>query len=475
MNKSSCLLASIFLSLSVLCGADWPQWRGSDRLGVSQETGLLKSWPSAGPKLLWEGGAVGEGFSSLAIVNSRIFTMGDKAGQSYLFCLNQKGGAIRWSLRVGKSGGNYSGTRCTPTVDGDLVFALGQFGDLVCVEIASGREIWRKNLANDFGGSSGGWNYSESVLVDGNNVICSPGGKHATALALNKRTGSTVWKTALPGGGESHYSSWVISNGAGVKQYVRLFAGGTFGVAAANGKFLWRYDKLGSNTANIPTPIPFGDYVFTTAGYGKGGSLLKLSRNRGGVAAEEIYFKRELKNKHGGIVKVGNYVYGDFDDRGSPWCADVRTGEVKWRRDGGGQGSGSACVTYADGRLYFRYQDGIMGLVDASPLGAFRQISSFKIPDGMKKSWSHPVISNGLLYLRGLDKILCYDVRDPGRASAPASAIRLWTDSSGRFKVEAALKGVQRGKAILKKSDGSIFEISLHRLSSADQAYLRSL
>jgi outer membrane protein assembly factor BamB len=475
MNKLSCLLASIYLSLSVLCGADWPQWRGSDRLGVSQESGLLKSWPSVGPKLLWTGGEVGEGFSSLAIVNGHIFTMGDKAGQSYLFCLNQKGGAIRWSLKVGKSGGNYSGTRCTPTVDGDLVFALGQFGDLVCVEFASGREIWRKNLANDFGGSSGGWNYSESVLVDGNNVICSPGGKHATALALNKRTGSTVWKTALPGGGESHYSSWVISNGAGVKQYVRLFAGGTFGVAAANGKFLWRYDKLGSNTANIPTPIPFGDYVFTAAGYGKGGALLKLSRNRGGVAAEEIYFKRELKNKHGGIVKAGNYVYGDFDDRGSPWCADIRTGEVKWRRDGGGQGSGSACVTYADGRLYFRYQDGIMGLVDASPQGGFQQISSFKIPDGMKKSWSHPVISSGLLYLRGLNKILCYDIRDHVQAAAPTSVTRLWTDSSGQFKVEAALQGVQKGEAILKKSDGSVLKISLDRLSSGDQAFLRSL
>ena len=140
---------------------------------------------------------MGEGFSSLAIINGRIFTMGDKNGQSHLFCLNQKGGAIQWSLKVGKSGGNYSGTRCTPTVDGDLVFALGQFGDLVCVDVASGRERWRKNLASDFGGKSGGWNYSESVLVDGNNLICSPGGSQATALALNKRTGSTVWKTCL--------------------------------------------------------------------------------------------------------------------------------------------------------------------------------------------------------------------------------------------------------------------------------------
>ena len=475
MNKSLCLLACIFLSLDAVQGADWPQWRGPDRSGVSTETGLLKSWPSGGPKLFWEGGAVGEGFSSLAIVDGRIFTMGDKNGQSHLFCLNQKGGATLWSLKVGKSGGNYSGTRCTPTVDGDLVFALGQFGDLVCVDVASGRARWRKNLVSDFGGKSGGWNYSESVLVDGNNLICSPGGKQATALALNKRTGSVVWKTVLPGGGESHYSSWVISNGAGIKQYVRLFAGGTFGVAAANGKFLWRYDKLGSNTANIPTPIPFGDYVFTAAGYGKGGALLKLSRKSGGIVAEEVYFSRELKNKHGGIVKVGNYVYGDFDDRGNPWCADVRTGQVKWRKERGGQGSGSACVTYADGLLYFRYQDGIMGLVDPSPQGEFRQVSSFRIPDGMKKSWAHPVISGGLLYLRGLDKILCYDVRDPSRAAAPASPMRLWTDDTGKFEIRAVFKGVKAGKVLLEQADGVILKVPFDRLGSSDQNYLRGL
>ena len=479
MNKSVCLLAlASVLSVHAVIGADWPQWRGPDRSGVSAETGLLQSWPAGGPKLLWEGGAIGEGFSSLAIVDGRIYTMGDKNGQSNVFCLKQQDGSVLWSLKVGKPGGNYSGTRCTPTVDGNLVFALGQFGDLVCAESSSGRELWRKNLAKDFGGSPGGWSYSESVLIDGDNLICSPGGRKAPALALNKNTGSVIWATALPGGGESHYSSWVVSNAAGVKQYVRLFGGGTFGVAASNGQFLWRYDKLGKNTANIPTPIPFGDYVFTAAGYGKGGALLKLSRRGGSMVAEEVYYSRELKNKHGGIVKVGDYVYGDFDDRGSPWCANVMTGKVQWRRDGGGQGGGSACVTYADGRLYYRYQDGVMALVDASPQGGFRQISSFKIPDGMKKSWAHPVISGGLLYLRGKDKILCYDVRDPNRAAAAAPVApvkRLWKDSTGKFQVEATFKGMRSGNAVLQKSDGSIIQVPLNRLSAADQAYLRGL
>ena len=461
----------LILSVDFARAGDWPQWRGPDRSGVSTDTGLLQSWPDGGPKLLWEGGAVGEGFSSLAISGERIFTMGDKDGQSHIFALKRQGGSLLWSLKVGKAGGNYSGTRCTPTVDGNLVYALGQFGDLVCVDAVSGRERWRKNLASDFGGDSGGWNYSESVLIDGNRLICSPGGKDATAVALDKQTGAVVWKTALPGGGQSHYSSWVVSNAAGVKQYVRLFGGGTFGISAADGKFLWHYDKLGKNTANIPTPIPFGDHVFTAAGYGKGGALLKLSRSGAGVKATEVYFNSELKNKHGGIVKVGDYIYGDMDDRGRPWCAKVMTGEVVWRRDGGGQGGGSTCVTYADGRLYYRYQDGVMALVNSSPDSGFQQISSFKIPDGMKKSWSHPVVNGGRLYLRGKNKILCYDVRDPSRSVT--STKRLWKDNTGTFQVEAIFKGIQAGNVLLQKNDGRVIRVPLSRLSLADQAFLR--
>lgn len=467
--------ALLFLLSFQLYAGDWPQWRGPDRSGVSSETGLLQSWPDTGPTLLWEGGAVGEGFSSLAITGGRIFTMGDKDGSSHLYALKQDGGSPLWQVQIGKAGGNYSGTRCTPTVDGDSVYALGQFGDLVCVDASSGRIRWRKNLTEDFGGNSGGWNFSESVLVDGNNVICSPGGNDATALALNKRTGAVVWKTALPDGGQAHYSSWVISNAAGIKQYVRLFAGGTFGIAAADGKFLWKYDRLGKNTANIPTPIPFDDYIFTAAGYGKGGALLKLTRTGGGVQAEEVYYNNELKNKHGGIVKIGDYLYGDMDDRGRPWCAKAMTGEVLWRRDGGGEGGGSACVTFADGRLYFRYQNSFMALIDPSPTGGFKQVSAFKIPDNMSKSWAHPVVSDGKLYLRGNNKILCYDITDPARSAASAipTTPRLWKDSTGNFQVEAVYKGLRGGNVVLQRSDGSVIQVPLFRLSAADQALIR--
>jgi len=480
MNKLTRLfLLSSLLNISTLKAIDWPQWRGPDRSGASPETGLLQSWPDGGPKLLWEGGAVGVGFSSVAIAGDKIFTMGDKDGSSHLFGLNKSNGATLWSVQVGKPGGNYSGTRCTPTVDGVSVYALGQFGDLLCVDAASGRENWRKNIQAEYGGKSGGWNYSESVLIDGNQLICSPGSNEASVVALNKTNGSLLWKNSLPKQNKADYSSWVISNAAGVKQYVRLYNGGTYGIAADDGKLLWHYDKLGPNTANIPTPIPFENYIFTAAGYGKGGALLQLSRAGSGISVEEVYYTRELKNKHGGIVKVGNYIYGDFDDRGQPWCADIMTGKIMWKKSRG-EGSGSACVTYADGRLYFRYQDGIMALIDSSPENGFQQISTFKIPDGMKQSWAHPVISDGRLYLRGNNKILCYDISDPSRKAASSAPVipqtpRLWQDNTGNFQVQATYQSQQGGNVILKKEDGTVIRVPIFRLCLEDRRYLQSL
>lgn len=477
MQNKTCLslLATLFLAQN-LSAIDWPQWRGPSRSGTSSETGLLQSWPASGPKLLWEGGEVGVGFSSLAIKGDRIFTMGDKDGNSQLFCLQKSDGKEIWSVQVGKPGGNYSGTRCTPTVDEDSVYALGQFGDLICVDARTGREKWRKNIQQEFGGEAGGWNYSESVLIDGDLLLCSPGSRDASVAALNKKNGAVIWKTALPTAGKASYSSWVISNGAGVKQYVRLFDGGTYGVDARTGKYLWHYDKLGRNTANIPTPIPFDDFIFTAAGYGKGGALLKLARSGSGVTATEVYYNQELKNKHGGIVKVGNYIYGDLDDKGRPWCADVMTGKVLWRKDGGA-GSGSACVTYGDSRLYFRYQDSTMALIDADPEKGFQQISTFKIPDNMKQSWAHPVISDGKLYLRGNNKILCYDISDPSRkqASSVSHSPRTWKDNTGNFQVEATFQGQQAGNVMLKKTNGTVIRVPIHRLSAEDRRYLQGL
>ena len=465
-------VASSFM-VAVAQGIDWPQWRGPDRTGVSPETGLLKAWPQDGPTLAWEAGGIGEGYSSVSIAAGRIFTMGDSEGSSHVYALNKSDGSALWSLHVGKSGGNYAGTRCTPTVDGDFVYALGQFGDLVCIEAASGRERWRKSLPADFGGKVGGWNYCESPLIDGEKLIIAPGGPDATVVALNKQSGEVIWKTALPGRDRAEYSSFVITQAAGIKQYVGLLSGGTVGIAADDGRFLWQYERLGRNTANIPTPIVFDDYVFTTAGYGKGGALLKLSASGSTVEAQEVYYNSKLKNKHGGVVKVGNYIYGDLDSSGKPWCADVMTGEVKWSmsRSSNSEGNGSACVTFADGRLYVRFQNSIMALVDGSPDGEYTEVGSFKIPDDMSHSWAHPVVCDGRLYLRGKGKLLCYDIADQTASIEP----RTWTDATGQFTVQATFVSLTGDKVDLRRTDGQMITVPLSRLSAPDQAYVRSL
>jgi outer membrane protein assembly factor BamB len=388
---------------------DWPQFRGPQRDDVSADKGLLAKWPKEGPPLVWKAAGLGDGFSSVAIVGGKVFTLGNKEGQSYVRALDQASGKLLWSAPVGAAGGNLG---CTPTVDGERLYAIGQEGDLVCVLTATGELVWRKNFINDFHGDCGNWRYTESPLVDGAALVCTPGAKDALMVALDKKSGTVLWKCPSPfEEATAGYSSIVVANVGGVRVYVQLTAGGVVGVEAKSGKLLWQYDKLGNNTANIPTPIILGNLVFCSAGYGKGGALLEQSAQGDGVNVSERYFSHELTNKHGGLVVVGDYVYGDRDDSGMPFCAEVKTGNVVWRRQSRGQGRGSAAVTYADGRLYFRYDNGVMALVPATPT-EYKETGTFKIPNAETQSWAHPVVAGGKLYLREQDVLWCYNVKD---------------------------------------------------------------
>jgi outer membrane protein assembly factor BamB len=391
--------------------ADWPQFRGAKRNNHSPDKGLLKTWPKDGPPLAWKVEGLGGGYSSVAVVGDRVYTMGNKKDSSNVVCIDAKTKKVLWSTPVGKQGGDLG---CTPTVDGDRVYALGQFGDLVCLDTAKGKVQWTKNLVKEFGGAYGGWKYTESPLIDGDRLICTPGGKKATMAALKKKNGEVVWKCAADiKETTAGYSSPVIAEVGGVRQYVQLLSGGVIGVDAKEGKLLWKYEKLGNNTANIPTPVVLeGGKVFCCAGYGKGGALLQLTKAEdGGIKVKEEYFNRKLTNKHGGVVVVGDHVYGDTDDSGRPFCAEVKTGKVLWRRgDNEGSGNESASVTYADGKLYFRYQNGVMALVEASDK-EYKEISSFKLPKLQGPSWSHPVVVGGKLYLREGDLLYCYNVK----------------------------------------------------------------
>jgi len=416
------VVAATFAAASVppARSADWPGWRGPNRDAVSAETGLLQEWPAGGPPLLFKAAGIGAGLSSVAVVGDRIYTMGDKGGSQYVFALAKADGKILWNAKVGAPWEDeYAGPRGTPTVDGDLLYAIGTEGDLVCLETATGKERWRKSLPRDFGGAmSTMWKFSESPLVDGDLLVFTPGARDAALVAVNKKTGALVWKAGIPdlgprGKDGAGYSGIVISNGAGVKQYVQLLGKGLVGIRASDGKFLWGYNRIANDVANIPTPVVRGNYVFASTGYQTGAALVELSAQGQAVMAKEVYFlpASTFQNHHGGVVLVGDHIYaGHGHNKGFPISIDFMTGKVAWGGDIRNAGTGSAAVLYADNRLYYRYQNGVVVLVEATPAG-YREKGSFNIPDVSHPSWPHLVVADGRLYVREQDNLYVYDVR----------------------------------------------------------------
>lgn len=408
---STALLALILTP--VLVSADWPQFRGPDRTGVSRETGLLKQWPAGGPKLDWKTTKLGGGYSGVSVAAGRIYTMGDGDDASYVHALDEKTGKLVWSVKVGETGGEkgnrYPGTRCTPTVDGNLIFATGQWGDLVCLDRASGKVLWRKSLLKGFGGKMmSQWGYSESPLVDGDRLVCCPGGADGTMIALNKKTGAVLWRTK-DWTDRAAYSSIVIATIAGVRQYVQMTDAHVAGVNPANGKVLWKAPRAG-RTAVIPTPIVEGDQVYVCSGYGIGSNLFKITSAGGAFSAEQVYAKKVIANHHGGVVKVGDHIVGFSDTPGWVW-QNMQSGEVTF--DAGKSKLGKGSITVADGMLYLRYEGkpGTIVLLDGSS-PEWNEKGRFDQPDRSdKNAWPHPVIANGRLYIRDQGVLLAYNVK----------------------------------------------------------------
>lgn len=410
-----------FISVSALglsiSSAEWTQWRGPDRAGRSAEKNLLKEWPADGPPLVWQCEGLGKGFSSISIAEGRIYTMGEKQGSQWLICLDAKNHTEIWATKVGDGGDSPNGT---PTIDDGMVYAVDRHGNVLCAEIPTGKEIWRANFGKDFGGQMmSGWGYSESPLIDGKKVILTPGGKEALMVALDKKTGKVIWKTKSPDLGDkgqegAGYTGAVISNGAGVKQYVNLLGRAVVGVSAETGELLWHYNKMINGTANIPTPLVSGDFVFASTGYGAGAALLKLKKSGSkGVEAEEVYFLESgtFQNHHGGMVMNGDVIYsGNGHNNGFPICLNWKTGKIVWGEERHSAGRESAAVLLVDGNLIYRYQNGVCALVEASTKG-YKERGSFKekVPGG--PAWAHPVVDGGLLYLRQDDALMCYDLR----------------------------------------------------------------
>jgi outer membrane protein assembly factor BamB len=390
-------------------GADWPQWRGPDRSGISTETGLLKQWPKDGPPLLWKATDVGNGYSTPSVADGHVYLLSNRGDKEHAIALDAKTGKQVWTTPIGKVGKNtgpqYPGTRSTPTVDGDRLYCLSSDGDLVCLERALGKERWRKNLRTDFGGVPGMWAYSESPLIDGDVLVCTPGGNTAALAALNKMTGEPIWKTSIPAGDKAAYASVIIAHAGDIKLYVQFLHKGLVGIDAATGKLLWRYEKTKDVAANIPTPIFHDGYVFSSAGR-TGGGLIKLATDKNGVSFVPVYYVQAMANGIGGTVLVGDFLYGT--NATSLVCLEFATGKVKWKERSVAPGA----VCYADGHVYLRGEKGDVVLVEATPDG-YKEKGRFKQPDhGKIPAWPHPVIANGCLYLRDQGFVFCYDIKD---------------------------------------------------------------
>ena len=400
-------LAALVLLAPLASAGDWPTWRGTMRDDSSTEKNLLPAWPEGGPALAWKAPGCGAGYSSVSVANGRVFTMGDGPDGSSVRAFDEKTGKPLWASAIlGKPGGNYEGPRCTPTVDGDAVYALAQFGDFVCLDTATGKERWRKNLGTDFGGHYSGWNYTESTLVDGDKVLFTPGGKKGAIVALDKKSGALLWQSTDFTDG-AQYSSLVPADIHGIHQYIQLTADSVAGVASATGKLLWRAERKGA-TAVITTPVYANNQVYVTSGYGVGCHAFKITKDAEGFKTEELYANKNMANHHGGVILRGDYLYGHSDSKG--WiCQEFKSGDMKWNEKGVGKGS----IGYADGHFYCRSESGkgIVALIAATPDG-YQETGRFEQPDrSAKNSWPHPVIANGRLYLRDQDVLLSYDVR----------------------------------------------------------------
>lgn len=392
--------------------ADWPQWRGPNRDGLSKETGLLKEWPAAGPRLVWQATDLGQGFSTPAVVGDRIYVLGNEGlDDEFVEARATNDGKRVWQTRLGKVGNpqqrpNYPAARSTPTVDGPWLYALGSDGDLACLATATGEPRWQKNLRTEFGGKPGEWAYAESPLVDGDVLVCTPGGSDATLVALDKKTGEEIWRSAI--GDEAAYASVIIVETGGTRQYVQFLAKGLVGVDAKTGKLLWRYDRTAEgSSANIPTPTAANGHVYSGAGR-SGGGLVKLVAAGGSIAAEEQYFDRSLPTAIGGTVVLGDSLYGTNNQ--ALMCVDFASGDVKWQD----RSIGPASICFADGHLYLHGENGAVALVEATP-EAYREKGQFSPPGqpdrGRAKAWAYPVVAGGRLYIRDMNSLWCYDIR----------------------------------------------------------------
>ena len=424
MSNRVVALAALATGLALTANAAdscWPQWRGPSRDGRAVDQKMRSDWEQNPPEQIWSMEGIGNGYGSLAVVGDRLYTTGYVDEEEMVTAVNLATRKVLWQTPVGKSvemrNEDWYGSRGTPTIDGERIYVVASDGGIACLDIATGKQKWRKSFEAEYGSGSQSWGYAESALVDGNAVICTPGSEKALMVALDKMSGAELWRTPYPelgeeGKREAGYASAVVSNAAGVRQYVQMTGKGAVGVRAGDGELLWHYNRVANRTAVIPTPLVQGDQVFVSSGYGTGAALLNLTKSGDGVQAEEFYFlgPNEFQNHHGQMILHEDHVYaGRGHGKGFPVCLELQTGKIVWGEGERGPGSGSAAVIFVDGHLIFRYQNGIVALIEATP-EEYRLKGTFtpEFTDG--PNWAHPVVCDGKLYLRQKDRLMCFGV-----------------------------------------------------------------
>lgn len=413
MRQTTHFLMTMFLTISLfstVLAADWNQWKGPNRDGKSTETGLNTDWSKQLPKLLWTAEGLGNGFSNLSVFNDKMFTMGDFNEKTYIIALNRADAKVLWKTEIGiggMPGGFGIGPKCTPTTDGNYVYALSQNGVLACVDFETGKLIWKKDFIQDFNGKMmSQWGFAESPLLDNDWIICCPGSEqNGTMFALDKKTGNVVWQTKELTNPAS-YASVSVINIDGVRQYLILTDKILAGINCQDGSLLWKVDFPGK-VAVCTDPVYDDHIVFVTCAYGIGSYAYSIQKQGDQFVANEIYNVREIDNKHHGLILDNGFIYSTTD-KGALNCVEMKTGEMKWQNR---RLRAVSDLAFVDGHLILRTEkSGELILVEANPK-KYIEKGRFQQPDRTDHyAWTYPLILDGKLFIRDQDKLFCYDL-----------------------------------------------------------------
>lgn len=397
------LIAILSFASLTLFAQDNIQWRGTDRTGIYTETGLMKSWPAAGPAMLWSYDGLGEGHSSAAIASDKIYLTGMTDGKGYLYVFDLKGKLLNKKMYGPEWNESYNGPRGTVTLNDGKLYLMSGVGDLYCFDVATLNVVWKKNILKEFKASNIVWGINEAPLIVGDKVIATPGGKEHNMVALNKNTGALVW-SSLGEGDAAAYCSPLYIKDQQVPLIVTMTANHILGIDANTGKELWSHEHTNRYSIHANTPVYGDGMILCTSGYGSGSIMLRLKN--GGRSVEQAWSSKEMDNRIGGMVKIGDFVYGSGDNNRFWFCADWKTGEIKYKEKGFAMGN----IIADDGMLYCYTDRGDMILAKVNPV-KFEVVSRFQITKGTEQHWAHPVIYKGVLYVRHGDSLMAYKIK----------------------------------------------------------------